>query len=95
VVDRTAGVTASFITELLRKAALLAAVEAPTELIVQDRHLDAALTELTDEGSRLTRALLGADPSAEPQPAAPGFAWRPRPPVAMPSVWSPRITGHP
>ncbi len=95
VVERTAGVTASFITELLRKATLLAAVEAPAELIVQDRHLDTALTELTDEGSRLTRALLGANPGAEPQPAAPGFDWRPRPPVAMPSVWSPRITGHP
>jgi hypothetical protein len=88
VVERTAGVTASFITELLRKAALLAALEAAGELIVQDRHLDAALAELADEGSQLTRALLGGDPTAQTQPPAPGpgFGWGPRPSLAPPSV---------
>jgi hypothetical protein len=92
VVERTAGVTASFITELLREAALLAAVEAPAELVVQDRHLDAALTELTDEGSRLTRALLGGDPTIQTRPPAPGpgFDWRPRP-----SMWSSRTIYRP
>src|SRR5215475_8751729 len=79
IVERTEGVTASFITELLRKAALLAAVEEPGELVVRDRHLDAALTELSEEGSRLTRALLGGDPTAEQRPAAPGMAFGPRP----------------
>jgi DNA polymerase III delta prime subunit len=86
VVERTTGVTASFITELLRKAALLAAVEEPAELIVQDRHLDAALTELTDESSRLTRALLGGDPTAQPPAPGPMFGWGPRPSPVPPSV---------
>ena len=72
VVERTEGVTASFIKELLRKAALLAAPESPDELVVHDRHLAAALAELADEGSRLTRALLGGEPSAEPPPSPPG-----------------------
>ena len=97
VVERTAGVTASFITELLRKAALLAAIETPAELVVQDGHLDAALTELTDEGSRLTRALLGGDPTTQTeQPApGPGFVWGPRPSLAPPSGWSSRTYYRP
>ena len=45
---------------------------------MRGRHLDAALTELADEGSRLTRALLGGDPTAEQRPAAPGMAFGPR-----------------
>lgn len=62
VVRRTAGVTASFMKELLRKAALLSALEgdgegAPT---VTDRHLNAALDELVADESEMTRALLGA-----------------------------------
>jgi cell division protease FtsH len=73
VVERTEGVTPSFIKELLRKAALLAAVESSDELVVRDRHLETALAELADEGNRLTRALLGGDPSAEQEgPRPPG-----------------------
>jgi ATPase family associated with various cellular activities (AAA) len=78
VVERTDGVAASFITELLRKAALLAAGESDGELVVEDRHLDAALAELADEGNRLTRALLGGEPEAEPGgPGDPGRAGDP------------------
>jgi hypothetical protein len=60
VVDRTKGVSAAFIRELVRKAALAAADEAE-ELIVEDRHLDEALHELIVEGGGLTRRLLGAN----------------------------------
>ena len=64
---------------------------------MQDRHLDAALAELADEGSRLTRALLGGDPTAQAQPAAPGpgYGGRRHMPLAYPSVWPSGIIGRP
>lgn len=57
LIDRTAGVSAAFIRELLRKAALIAADE-PTPTITDD-HLDAALHELAVQGGDLLRSLLG------------------------------------
>jgi cell division protease FtsH len=61
VVDRTAEVSAAFIKELLRKAALIAAQETggSGSLAVSDRHINTALDELLDERSALTRVLLG------------------------------------
>jgi hypothetical protein len=59
IVERTKGVSAAFIRELVRKAALAAADERE-ELVVEDRHLDEALHELLVEGGGLTRSLLGA-----------------------------------
>jgi hypothetical protein len=59
IVDRTEGVSAAFIREMVRKAALAAADERD-ELVVEDRHLDEALHELLIEGGALTRSLLGA-----------------------------------
>ena len=75
VIKRTDGVTAAFLRELLRRAALLAAEAAPgadgssgggadggrpgAPLRVTDAHLAAALDELLDARSRLTRTLLG------------------------------------
>jgi ATPase family associated with various cellular activities (AAA) len=57
LIDRTDGVSAAFIRELLRKAALIAADEpAPT---ITDHHLDAALHELAVQGGDLLRSLLG------------------------------------
>jgi ATP-dependent 26S proteasome regulatory subunit len=58
VVARTRGVSAAFIRELIRKAALAAADEDET-LSVSGRHLDDALQELLFEGGELTRSLLG------------------------------------
>jgi cell division protease FtsH len=70
VIKRTEGVTAPFLKELLRRAALLAAEsddrgatldgadDAPIR--VTDEHLTAALDELLDGRSQLTRVLLGA-----------------------------------
>lgn len=78
VITRTDGVTASFLKELLRRAALVAAEElaasgaepgsrpesgseppAPAALRVTDAHLTAALDQLLDTRSQLTRILLG------------------------------------
>lgn len=62
VLDRTEGVTASFVKELLRRAAVLAA-DAATDgggaLRVTLEQLDAALDELLDTRNAMTRVLLG------------------------------------
>jgi ATP-dependent 26S proteasome regulatory subunit len=69
VVARTDGVTASFLKELLRRAALGAAEEAaaadagsPAAITVEDRHLAAALDELFDDRHQLTRRTIGGAP---------------------------------
>jgi cell division protease FtsH len=58
-VARTDGVSAAFIRELLRKAALFATDEAPDAAVVLDRHIDEALHELMVAGGALTKSLLG------------------------------------
>jgi ATPase family associated with various cellular activities (AAA) len=65
VIERTAGVTASFLKELLRRSALLAATGAPDdgELRVSADDLRAALDELLDTRNAMTRTLLGAAPT--------------------------------
>ncbi|HWQ13134.1 MAG TPA: ATP-binding protein [Roseiflexaceae bacterium] len=63
LLDQTEGVSAAFIRELLRKAALFAADEGP-DLVVEERHLNEALHELVVEGGELTRRLLGASTQA-------------------------------
>jgi hypothetical protein len=61
-VRRTNGVSAAFIRELLRKAAVLAAEEnGAAELVVHDRHLEEAIAELLVAGGALTKTLLGVD----------------------------------
>jgi ATP-dependent 26S proteasome regulatory subunit len=75
VVDRTGGVTASFIKELMRKAALVAAQRPSSDgqIEVADADVGDALDELLSERSALTRVLLGA---AQPGSAAgAGTAW--------------------
>jgi AAA+ superfamily predicted ATPase len=63
VIDRTEGVTASFLKELLRRAALIAAAETEAvPLSVSADQLDAALDELLDTRNAMTRALLGGPP---------------------------------
>jgi hypothetical protein len=61
LVARTEGVSGAFIRELLRKAAVFAAEEdGAAELVVCDRHVEEALTELLVAGGALTQRLLGA-----------------------------------
>ena len=64
VIVRTEGVTASFLKELLRRAALLAATRTPDagDLSVSADDLRAALDELLDTRNAMTRTLLGSMP---------------------------------
>ena len=64
VMARTDGVTVSFLEELLRRAALLAATRTTGdgELSVSADDLRAALDELLDTRNAMTRTLLGAAP---------------------------------
>ncbi len=61
VIDRTDGVTASFLKELLRRAALVAADEDSDgqRLAVSAAQLDRALDELMETRNAMTRTLLG------------------------------------
>ena len=68
VVRRTAGMTASFFRELLRKASL-AALEAGRERVGRDDVL-AALEELLGDASALTRVLLGGEAPQSGEPHA-------------------------
>jgi hypothetical protein len=58
-IERTAGASAAFIRELLRKAALFAADDGGA-LEVTASHFDEALHEMLVEGGDLTKSLLGA-----------------------------------
>ena len=70
IVERTDGVTAAFLKELLRKAALLSCESDPADpadapdapIRVTDTHLAAALDQLLDTRNQLTRILLGGEP---------------------------------
>ena len=83
VITRTDGVTASFIKELLRRAALFAAESADQAtgstrhddqpLRVTDEHLTAALDQLLDTRNELTRLLLGSRAPHPPQHEPGGF----------------------
>ncbi|HEV2253854.1 MAG TPA: ATP-binding protein [Streptosporangiaceae bacterium] len=75
IIERTDGVTAAFLKELLRRAALLSCeadpADAPDDPIrVTDTHLTAALDQLLDSRNQLTRILLGGE-SPRPKPDHP------------------------
>lgn len=61
VLDRTDGVTASFLKELLRRAAVIAADRDPEApgLTVTAEDVEASLAELLDTRNQMTRAVLG------------------------------------
>ena len=66
MVERTDGVTASFLKELLRRSALLAAqrLAATGSSSVSADQLDEALDELLDTRNAMTRVLLGGQRDA-------------------------------
>jgi ATP-dependent 26S proteasome regulatory subunit len=61
-VKRTEGVSAAFIKELMRRAALFAADEGH-EVLVAETHVDQALHDLVVQGGALTASLLGGRPA--------------------------------
>jgi hypothetical protein len=69
-VERTAGVTASFVKELMRRAVLEALTERPGRLErVTPAHLESALDDLLDSTQSVTRALLGVPGDQSGPPA--------------------------
>jgi hypothetical protein len=82
IVERTKGVTASFVKELLRRAMLEALEESPSDPIVTAAHTGRALDDLLDAGQQLTRSLLGV--GTDPETLAAGGVAAPLPPHARP-----------
>jgi ATP-dependent 26S proteasome regulatory subunit len=74
LVERTAGVTASFVRELVRRA-VLDAIDTAGRTRLDEQTLLAALDELMDERQALTRSILGGHDGQPPgaQPAGPRF----------------------
>lgn len=84
VLERTEGVTASFLKELLRRAALVAATAAgpattSNRLVVTAAQLDAALDELLDTRNAMTRVLLGGNQADDVRPGLRRRSPEPRP----------------
>ena len=69
--------TASFVKELMRRAALETAEAG--RATVTDRDVTVALDELLGDASALTRALLGVRQPGDPEPADPHAWMRARP----------------
>ena len=88
VIERTDGVTASFLKELLRRAVLESLTEHTPLTTVTAAHADRALDDLLDSTQQVTRSLLGVGNDPEELPggggpgslpdAVPGLAFRPR-----------------
>jgi hypothetical protein len=72
IVERTDGVTASFVKELLRRAMLESLQESPSDPHVTAAHAARALDDLLDAGQQLTRSLLGVGTDPETLPAGGG-----------------------
>lgn len=85
VIDRTEGASPAYIKELLRKAAVLAALADGS--VVRQTHLDQALAELA-EGGRLAERILGFRPDM-PAGAPPAG---PMTPIGMPATVVRRAT---
>jgi hypothetical protein len=88
VVERSDGVTASFLKELLRRAVLEALREDGVLTTVTGQHVSRALDDLLDSTQSVTRTLLGVgvDPEALP---ADGPA-----PMPTPAGWFPHAVRH-
>jgi len=73
-IERTEGVTASFLKELIRRAVLEALHDDPALTAVTGAHLARALDDLLDSAQGVTRTLLGVgvDPTTLPAGGLPG-----------------------
>ncbi len=72
VVERTEGVTASFVKELLRRAMLEALQDDAADPVVTAAHTGRALDDLLDADQTLTRSLLGVGTDPETLPGGGG-----------------------
>jgi hypothetical protein len=73
IVERTDGVTASFLKELLRRAMLESLHDDLQPTVVTAAHTARALDDLLDSGQRLTRSLLGVGNDPESLPPGGGL----------------------
>ncbi|HEY1518462.1 MAG TPA: ATP-binding protein [Solirubrobacteraceae bacterium] len=90
VVERTEGVTASFLKELLRRAMRESLHDEPHEPTVSAAHVMRALDDLLDSTQQLTRSLLGVGNDPETLPAGGGLGALPPPGVRGWTVAQPR-----
>jgi ATPase family associated with various cellular activities (AAA) len=78
-VERTEGVTASFLKELVRRSVLESLEDTGFPTVVTGTHLSRALDDLLDAAQAVTRTLLGVGVDPAEQPAgltpAPGPGW--------------------
>jgi cell division protease FtsH len=73
IVERTDGVTASFLKELLRRAMLESLHDGASEPTITAAHTARALDDLLDSGQQLTRSLLGVGNDPETLPPGGGL----------------------
>jgi cell division protease FtsH len=92
VVERTEGVTASFLKELLRRAVLESLLEHSPLETVTAAHLDRALDDLLDSSQQVTRSLLGV--GNDPEQLPPGGGLGSLPPPGRRGGWV-SYRGHP
>ncbi len=81
VVERTDGVTAAFVKELLRRAMLESLHDNAAEQTVTAAHLSQSLDDLLDSSQELTRSLLGVGNDPESIPGGGGLGALPPEPV--------------
>jgi ATP-dependent 26S proteasome regulatory subunit len=79
IVERTDGVTASFLKELLRRAVLESLADNKTELKVTATNMARALDDLLDSTQHVTRSLLGVGNDPTSLPAGGGAGTLPPP----------------
>jgi cell division protease FtsH len=77
IVERTEGITASFVKELVRAATVRALETGAAPPVVRDEHFATALDELLDESGALTARLLGGAADRPPPSTFGSMNWIP------------------